>query len=256
MASVRQDAVERAAALLVGAWRDRRTIPGIPGDARPATIDEAYAVQDAVSRALGPVGGWKVGASSPAAEPRRAPLLASRVHEGPATLPAAEFHRVGIEAELALHVARDLPVRPAPYVREEVLAAFDTLHPAIEIVDSRFADREAMDDLSLVADNQSNGAFVYGPALRDWRGRDLAAQPVRLVIDGAVAVERVGGNTAGDPLRGVVWLANHLAAAGQPLRAGQIVTTGSTTGLLWVSPGAAVEAEFPGIGAVRVTIAR
>lgn len=256
MASVRRDAVERAAALLVEARRGRRTVPEIPAAFRPASLEEAYAVQDAVSRALGPVGGWKVGASSPAAEPRRAPLLASRLHEGPATLPAAEFRRIGIEAELALRVGRDLPARPAPYTREEALAAFDTLHPAIEIVDSRFADREATDDLSLIADNQSNGAFVYGPAVPDWRGRDLGAQPVRLLIDGAVAVERVGGNTAGDPLRGVVWLANHLAERGQPLRAGQLVTTGSTTGLLWVSPGAAIEAEFPGLGAVRVAIGR
>lgn len=254
MVAVRQEAVERAAARLVEAWREHRTIPEIPADVRPATIEEAYAVQDAVSRALGPVGGWKVGASSPTAEPRCAPLLASRVHEGPATLPAARFHRLGIEAELALRVARDLPARGEPYAREEVLAAFDTLHPAIEVVDSRFADRESMDDLSLLADNQSNGAFVYGPAVRDWRDRDLAALPVRLVIDGTAAVERVGGNSAGDPLRGVVWLANHLAARGQPLRAGQIVTTGTTTGLLWVSPGAVVEAEFPGVGAVRLTI--
>ncbi len=250
------DAVERAAAALIAAWKNRKTIPELPAGARPASVEEAYAVQDAVSRALGPVGGFKVGAATPAAEPRRAPLLASRIHAGPARLSASDFHRLGIEAELALRVGRDLPPRERRYTRDEVLAALDTLHPAIEIVDSRFADRERMDDLSLVADNQSNGAFVYGAQVREWRGVDLARQRVRLSIDGAVAVEREGGNTAGDPLRGVVWLANHLAARGEGLGAGQIVTTGSTTGLEWVKPGAVVEAEFPGFGAVRVTLVR
>lgn len=255
MAAVRRDVVERAAGLLAFAWRTRSTIPGLPADCRPASIDEAYAVQDAVALALGGAGGFKVGAASPAAEPRRAPMLASRIHTGPATLEAAGFHRLGIEAELALRVGRDLPARRAPYTADEAQAAFESLHPAIEIVDSRFADREAMDDLSVVADNQSNGAFVYGGGVREWRGRDLARQRVRLTIDGEVAVEHEGGNTAGDPLRGVVWLVNHLSARGEGLAAGQVVTTGSTTGLIWVSPGAVVEAEFPGVGRVRVVLA-
>jgi 2-keto-4-pentenoate hydratase len=37
------------------------------------------------------------------------------------------------------------------------------------------------------------------------------------------------------------------------LRRGQIVTTGSLTGLRWVEPGAEVVAAFEGLGEVRVT---
>jgi 2-keto-4-pentenoate hydratase len=250
------DRIERAARALVEARRTRDWPADLPADCRPATVEEAYAVQEAVARTLGRIGGWKVGAPTPTAEPRRAPLLAALVAPGPATLRGPEFHLIGIEAELAFRVGHDLPRRDAPYGRDEVLDALDTMHPAIEVVDSRFADRTAADPLSQLADNIGNGAFVYGPGLNAWRHLDLARQPVRLTIDGALVYEGKGGNTAGDPLRLVHWLANDLAARGGGLRAGDVVTTGTTTGLRFVEPGAVVEAEFPGLGSVRVEFTR
>jgi 2-keto-4-pentenoate hydratase len=153
-------------------------------------------------------------------------------------------------------LGRGLPPRGRPYTRDEVLDAVATLHPAIEVVDTRFADRTAAHELSQLADNQSNGAFVYGAGLAAWRHLDLVTQPVRLTVDGEVRVERAGGNTAGDPLRLLHWLANHLAEQGTPLGGGDLVTTGSTTGLLLVPPGTRVEAEFPGVGAVQVAFTR
>lgn len=253
MAPMTTEAARRAAETLARAWTTGTPIAALPADARPGTVEDAFAVQDALVQALGGVGGWKVGAATPTAEPRRAPLPASRVRAGVTSLRAAEFRRLGIEAELALRVGRDLPPRGTPYTLDEVLAAMETLHPAIEVVDSRYADRERMDEMSLLTDLQSHGALVVGAAVRDWRGLDLARRRVRLVIDGQVVVEHEGGNTAGDPLRGVLWLANHLAARGAGLAAGQVVTTGSTTGLRWVEPGATVEAAFPGIGTVTLT---
>ncbi len=247
---MRTEAVERAANVLVEAWRTRTRVPGLPDGCRPVTVEEAYAIQAAVARAMGGVAGWKTGASSPTAEPSRAPLLAGLVSLGPVTFAAGAFHLLGIEAEIAFRVGRDLLPRLVPYSRAEVLAALDTLHPAIEVVDSRFRDREAVDELSRVADNQSNGHLVYGAPVADWRPVDLTRQPVRLTVDGAVVAEAIGGNTGGDPLRGVEWLANHLAARGGGLRAGEIVTTGSCTGLLFVKPGAVVVAEFPGLRSV------
>jgi 2-keto-4-pentenoate hydratase len=249
-----QDRIARAARVLVEARRTRAWPPDLPADCRPRGVEEAYAVQEAVCRTLGRVGGWKVGAATPTAEPRRAPLLAALVAPGPAALRGPEFHVIGIESELAFRLGRDLPPRAAPYSRDEVLDALDTLHPAIEVVDSRFAERTAADALSQLADNQSNGAFVYGHGVAAWRHVDFSRQPVRLRIDGAVVHEGEGGNTAGDPLRLVHWLANHLSARGASLRAGDVVTTGTTTGLRLVNPGAVVEAEFPGVGGVRVEI--
>lgn len=246
------NAIERVARLLIEAHRDFRQIPDRPADG-PRSRADAFAIQDRVVAALGGGGGWKTGASGPEIEPIAAPLPATLIGAAPAELQASRFHAIGVEAELAFRFARPLPPRERPYDREEVVAAIDSLHPAIEVVDSRMGDWGQRDDLWKLADNQINGFFLYGAAVADWRGRDLEHAPVELLIDGEVAVAHEnGGNPAGDPLRVVTWLANHLAAEREGLKAGDIVTSGSCTGLLWVKPGAHVVARFPGIGEAAV----
>ena len=249
--------VEAAAELLVQAHREGRQLT-VPLDAwQPRSRDQAYAVQDAVAGKLGAVAGWKTGAPNPEAEPVAAPLFADLVHAAPATIPASTLHMIGIEAEVAFQIGQDLPPRDGDYGRDEVAAAVRSLHPAIEVVDSRFGDWRAAGEYWRLADNQTNGAFVYGAGLEDWRAIDFAGLPIRLEIDGTVAVEAVGGNPAGDLLRLVTWLANHCARRGarrgRPLRAGDMVTTGSCTGMRFVEPGAVVAASFGALGTVSVS---
>lgn len=242
------------AELLLGARRTGRPIETLPAALVPATPDTAYAVQDAVALPLGAIAGWKVGASSPTAEPNCAPLFADWVAPSPARWPAARFRLRGIEGELAFRFGTALPPRPAPYGEDEVWAAIATLHPAIELVESRFADFRAMDKLALLADNGSNGAFCYGAAVRDWRAVDFLRQPASLVIDGKEVASAVGGNAAGHPRRLLAWLANHCARRGRGIAAGDIVTTGTHTGLVFAAPGAAVTVRFAGLGEATLTL--
>ena len=247
------DAIGRAAALLIDAHRDFRQIAERP-DSGPGNRDEAFATQDRVAAALGPVGGWKIGASGPYDEtPTVAPLPAALISDSPAELPVSRFHGVAVEAELAFLIAKPLPSRAESYGRDEVLAAIGTLHVAIEIVESRLGSWGASEPLWKLADNQSNGFFVYGPPVLDWHGRDLAAAPAELVIDGTIVASAPhGGNAAGDPRWLLVWLANHCSARGCGLEAGQLVTTGSCTGMTPTGAGAHVTARFPGIGEAAI----
>lgn len=248
------DPVERAAALLIEAHRNRQPIARRPKDAGPGTRDDAFAIQDRVLAALGHAGGWKVGASGPAAEPTAAPLPAALIGPAPAALPSSRFGTIGVEVELAFRFAHALPPRRTAYDRDEVLDAVESLHPAIEVVDSRLGKWGAKDDLWKLADNQSNGFFLYGHAVEGWRDNDLARAPVELLIDDKVAVSHDdGGNAAGDPLWLLVWLANHCARARGGVSAGAIVTTGSCTGLVPVSSGAKITGRFPGLGEASVT---
>ena len=144
-------------------------------------------------------------------------------------------------------------MRDAPYSREEVLDAIESLHPTLEVVDTRFTALD-QDPLSHMADQTSHGALVVGPAVADWRGIHPPALPVRLSFNGTVAVEHVGGNTAGDPIRLLVWLANEGARRQGGLKAGMVVTTGSCTGNILVPAGTRVRAEFTGVGAVETAI--
>jgi 2-keto-4-pentenoate hydratase len=220
----------------------------------PASEEEAYDVQAAVVAALGAIGGWKVGASGPMVEPSAAPLPAAAIRNCPAewTLPARAS--VGIEGELAFRFARPLPPRAAPYSEDEVWDAIDTLHPAIELVYSRFADPAAVNKLALLADSLANFGFCFGAAVRQWREIDFLHQPVSLTVDGEEKVRAVGGNAAGHPRRLLAWLANHCARRGRGLAAGDIVTTGTHTGLITLPAPARLGAHFTGLGEAILTL--
>lgn len=242
-----------AAQALLQARRSRQWLDALPEEGRPHSLEDVAAIQAAVAAELGPVAGWKVGAASPEAEPAGAPLHAATLRWDNTPFDAAEFNLIGIEAEIGYRLGADLPPRETPYTREEVLAAIATLHPTIEVVDSRF---KAMgpDKLSHAADQGSHGALVIGPAVTEWRHITPPALPVRFSFNGQVVVEHVGGNSAGEPIRLLQWLANKGARAHGGLKAGMVITTGSCTGMLMVQPGIRARAEFAGVGAVETAV--
>lgn len=249
--------IDAAAAALLDARRSGTRLDALPDGARPGSEADAYAVQDAVAGRLGPVAGWKVGAPSATATPARAALHADTIFDsetGICTLPASLFHLIGAEAEIAYRFGRDLPPQAGPYDREAVLAAVATMHPAIEIADTRFTVFGAVDPHSQRADQQNHGVLVLGPGLTEWRHLDPVTQPVRLTLDGTVLHDRVGGNSAVDPVRLLVWLANEGARSLGGLKAGQVVTTGSCTGTDFVTVPTRMVAEFPGLGSVALAI--
>jgi 2-keto-4-pentenoate hydratase len=246
------DASSRAAQMLVDARRSGRRLAALPDDVRPQSAADAYRIQDAVLAQLGRSGGWKVGAKTPTAEPTCAPLPASRIFRSPQQFPAGAFALNGIEAELAVTLSRDLPPRERPYTETDIAAAIETVHPAIEIVDSQFVDMTTVDAWSLLADFQSNRALVLGAGVAAPRSLVSGGQAVRLFIDEAETDAAPGRNPAGSLLRLIAWLADHCAQRCKGLRCGDVVTTGSWTGLRFVRPGTRIAAVFPGIGEARV----
>ena len=246
------DDLSTAVELLLAARRDGRRPAALPEDVRPRTVSDAYAIQDAVAARLGAIGGWKVGARSPSAEPTCAPLPATLILRSPQRFAAGRFAHNGVEAELAFTLSQALPPRPEPYRVADVEAAVATVHAAIELVDSRFVDLDAVDALSVLADFQSNGALVVGKGVALPQAFESSTQEVTLDIDGVRVVQDRGSNPAGDVFRLLAWLANHAVARTGGLRRGDIVTTGSWTGLRFVAPGTRVEAAFARIGGVDV----
>lgn len=245
-------AMSTAAELLLAARQNGRRLAMLPDEVRPRTVGDAYAIQDAVASKLGAIGGWKVGAKSASAEPTCAPLPATLILRSPQRFAAGRFAHNGIEAELAFTVSQDLLPRPQPYCVADVKAAVGTVHAAIEIVDSRFEHLSAVDPLSVLADFQSNGALVVGNGLALPHTFESSTQEVALDIDGIRVVESRGSNPAGEVLSLLVWLANHAATRNGGLRRGDIITTGSWTGMRFVGSGTRVEAAFAGIGGVDV----
>lgn len=248
------DRATRAATLLLEARQSGRGLAGFPAECQPRSVADCYAIQDAVARRLGPIAAWKTGAPAPDAEPSYAPIFT--VTPSPARFPAEEQRLFGIEAEFAFRFGKSLPPRGTPYSREEVVAAIASMHPVIELVDSRFADWRQVDALAKLADNQSNGALVYGPSIPNWQEvRELVKPPVTITFDG-VAAGGTKGNSGGDPLRLVTELVNYCARSSVGLQEGAFVTSGSITGVDFAGPGASVVADFGRLGAVRLDFPR
>jgi len=245
--------VDEAAGALAAA-RTGQPIAALPEAARPQSEADSYAIQDAVLRHLGErIGGWKVG-FSPQGGIFCAPIYASKVHASPASLPARGFHVIGIECEIGFRIDRALAPRAQPYRSDEVLAAA-SLHPTIEVVDSRCRDFRSLDRLQVLADNFSNGALVYGAAASGWQGTDLAHPPIEVTADGKPFAECTGLR-AGDPIGLLVDLVNHVAKQRGGVPVGTFVTTGTHTGLVFTEPGTQIRADYGALGRVEVSFPR
>lgn len=251
-----------ATELLAQARINHKRLPELPAPIRPKTPDEAYAVQDALidqwlAHYGGGVIGYKVACTNVTAQrqlhvdaPFCGRLLSAFFFESPARVDTSKFFMRVVEAEFAFEMARDLPPSAMPRSRQEIAAAVKGVLPGIEIVDSRFDDWTTIGAPSLIADNACNAAWVKGRLLADWQSIDLAAQPVRVTVNGKLQREGTGGNVLGHPLNALEWLVNSLSARGLGLKAGQFVTTGVTTEVYMAERGDRITADFGPVGSV------
>jgi 2-keto-4-pentenoate hydratase len=257
------EAARAASDLLHAAWREGTVLPALPPECRPATRAEGYAVQALLERpGAAPLSGWKIAATSAAGQahigvdaPLAGRLLAERVLPSGAELPLGANRMQVAEVEFAFRMAVDLSPRPAPYSVGEVMAAVATLHPAIEIPDSRYEDFVRIGAPQLIADNACAHWFVLGPAASAaWRDLDLAAHAVLGEATGAAPAHGKGANALGGPCVALAWLVNELSGLGIVLHAGQVVTTGTCVTPMPIAAGMEVRASLGKLGEARVRI--
>jgi len=241
--------IEDAATLILNARRSAR-LPELPDALKPRSESEAYAIQDALLPAHAIIG-WKVAPASAAKGHRCSPIAAVDATENAGAI-GADAASPEIEAEVALVFKDDLD-GGNPVGRSDLLDAVAGACLAIEVLDSCFKDRKRVDELSALADRQSNAGLVFGPLATDWRSRDLAdVRPAFNVIRGAeIAMTKAAASTD-SVLDAVVWLANHAAGRGRPLKAGQIVITGARVGPIPIAPGKTVVASADGFESVSI----
>lgn len=229
--------------------------------AAPALPDAAtaYAVQAGVAAALGWFAdgtprSWKSGGASRQAVQTHAPLPPAGVWASPAAAGAWPFRLRGIEAEVALRLAR--PVDAALAATLDLAGAralVDAMCVSIELVDARWAEGLDAPPLAKLADLQSHGALVLG-AWVPFADRDWAAQRCTLQIGNQPPQTFTGTHSMGDPAWVLpAWL-RHATQGGAVLPAGTVVTTGTWCGLPLAQPGDLVVAVFDGIGEARVQL--
>jgi 2-keto-4-pentenoate hydratase len=251
----------RAAATIVAARRHKRRMPHIDPRHQPDSLIEAYAIQDQVVKYIGgEAEGWKIGCTNVVAqaqlgvdEPFRGRVLRKAVYASPATVSAGDTMMRVVETELAFRMGAALPMKNAPYTKETVEPAIEALIPSLEIVDSVWEDWEKVGALHLIADNACHAGLVLGADCRDWRDVDLAEYEVSVSMNGEAPLTGKGGNALGHPLNGVAWLANDLASLGRELKAGEVISTGVLTGLIYANAGDHIVADYGQFGKMELT---
>jgi 2-keto-4-pentenoate hydratase len=265
------DAQQAAADILWKAWEQRGRIAALPEAVRPRTREEGYAIQALFERrSASPIVGWKIAATSKAGQahiavdgPLAGRLLGEHVFASGSGLRFGNSLMRVAEAEFAFRMAIDVPPRASAYSVDEVLERVATLHPSIEVPDSRYEDFTIVGAPQLIADNACAHDFVLGPESPDsWRSIDLAAHrvvgrvecsPGLSGLPDSIEREGIGSNVLGDPRIALAWLVNELSGLGITLRNGQIVTTGTCLVPLPIGSGDRVTCDFGVLGSVDVS---
>ncbi|MDO9062193.1 MAG: hydratase [Bradyrhizobium sp.] len=255
-----KDQIAAASRTLHGHWRAGTKLGALETPLRPRDRSEAYAIQAALeNHSTGGLFGWKIAATSEAGQkhinvagPMAGRILPETVIADGGTAPMAGNEMRVAEPEFAFRMHADLPPRDALYSVQEVLDAVDSLHPAIEIPDSRFSDFVGAGAEQIIADNACAHRFVLGaPTQSNWRALDLVEHKPVIKLRSKQYIGH-GKNVLGDPLIALTWLANELRQLGVTLRAGEVVTTGTCHPPLPIQSGDLFEADFGVIGKVSV----
>ncbi len=241
-------------------WRAGTKLANLEAALRPSDRADGYAIQREIEKySAGTLFGWKIAATSEAGQkhinvegPTAGRILAETVIADGGTAAMAGNEMRVAEPEFAFRMRADLPPRSSTYTVQEVLDAVDTLHPAIEIPDSRFADFVSAGAAQIIADNACAHLFVLGaPTGANWRALDLVEEKPVIALRGKQFIGH-GKNVLGDPRIALTWLANELRQLGVTLKAGEVVTTGTCHPPLPIGAGDVFEADFGSIGRVSV----
>lgn len=245
-------------------WQAR--IDGTVIDATSIQIpdqDTAYKIQHAVSEiAESEIVGFKIGATTQAAidalglsESMQGPLFERFCHSSGDEVPASSQHKVLLETEVAIGLGQALPTREAAYQESDVRDAVAWIAPGFELVTTRFDIELAGHGNFLIADGGVNMDFVLGEKITDWSHIDLSQNPATLTINGQDTASGHSGMTLfGNPLATVAWLANHFSLQSRGLRAGDVITTGTCTGMTPVVANDEARADLGPMGTISMKL--
>ncbi|MGO4852925.1 hydratase [Phaeovulum sp. W22_SRMD_FR3] len=216
----------------------------------PASAEEAYAVQSALSAALGPVAGFKVGLKADG-PPIMAPIMAARCVDSGATV-AVRDH-MGVELEIGWKIVGPLPAADSDDL-EAALARVVLPVPVIELVDSRISGPAADDPLVKLADLQVNHGLVVGTPLTAWDGSDFGAVRGQMRVGTRDLMAPQSSVPGGSALATLAAFYRHVGGHCGGLQPGQIVITGTLHPMTNLPAGSQVSGEIEGVGAVSVTL--
>jgi 2-keto-4-pentenoate hydratase len=257
-----------AASELVRQHLAREPFSGLSGALAPASTEAGYAIQDSYVAQLlqqrqTSLAGYKIAITTPAMRDMvgfqdsvSGRLLRDQIHRSGDSIKAQDYVHLIVEFEIAFEMAHELPPTGTPWTGTSILEHVACAYPALEVADDRRADyptlRQSM--LTLVADNAWNQGLVLGEPVIGLDAASIQSLEGIAFIDGREVGRGTGRDVLGHPLDALAWLANHLAARGLPMNAGDIVTTGSLVKSQFPVAGNRIAFRLPGFGEVHLAV--
>jgi 2-keto-4-pentenoate hydratase len=227
-------------------------------------LARAYAVQDKVTLKLmahrpgRSIGGYKLAFNKQASfdyygisEPCSAPVFADRIFYTGAELQLDAYRQLVIEPEIAVVLGEELPL--SGVTPEQAHAAISHYVAAFELLDVRDAFALDPSAAEAVAQGVYNAGAVLGETRLQLNALDLATLPVRLALDDDEPLQAVGAAPQ-HPVDAVCWLANHLGARGQMLRAGMILLCGTHLPAQTLTQRAAIRLDMGPLGEIALQV--
>jgi 2-keto-4-pentenoate hydratase len=229
-------------------------LPAYPGP-KPASLEVAYRIQDlAIDLWPDTVGGWKVGRIPQALEEQygcdrlAGPIFSESIRRRPngdeSEMAVFVSGFAAIEAEFVAVIGKDAPPARTEWSRDDAESMIGELHIGLEVASSPLATINELGPAVTASDFGNNAGLIVGPAIPDWTSRD----PVSLTCEAFVDDRSTGKGGAytltGGVARSVQFMLELAARRGRPLKAGDVIATGQTSGIHEVSPGQVVRIDF------------
>lgn len=243
---MQQTDIEAAAQALLARRLNQQITGPLPSEQRPATVEEALAIQQSLIQQMAlagqGVGGWKcalpIAIDGLENVPVIAPIFSSSIYTGSPCPIQLDQGVCKIEPEIAFRFGRDLPCRGEPYSEQAILDALSGAHLALELILSRYAQPDSISYLEHLADCLFNQGLFVGPPIT--LEQACAASEVRFLLTDP-SLEGGSRKIAGKhpsvyPQLPVFWLVNFLTQRGISIKAGQQVITSSYAGVLELQP--------------------
>jgi 2-keto-4-pentenoate hydratase len=250
---------EAIANRLVAARLARTCLSAYPGDL-PATLSDAYAVQDAAI-ALWPdeIIGWKLGRVGPDFEPRfgkerlAGPIFRKGLQRawGETSFPVFHGGFAAVEGEFVIRIARDAPAGKLDWTTEEAWDLAGAFHIGIETAGSPMKMINDLGPTAVVSDFGNNAGLILGEEIPDARTRMLESLRVETFIEGGSVGTGTAAGIPGGPIESLRFLLENTARRGIALKAGTLVTTGAVTGIHEIRPGQSSQILFGADGEIR-----
>ena len=257
------DKINKAANILFDSRINLKRIKELPKDCTPKSMEEAYAIQDQLTKKYlssnrnTVIIGKKIGCTNKAAQIQLnikesffGNMFSNNISKSNVIINSKKYFSPFVEPEFSFIMKNELDSSKAPYDPNTVFESISAVLPSIELVDSRYEDWTSVGVNNLIADNAVHAHWIFGDEVKNLNFIDFNNHSVDLFINDKFIEKGNSSEVMGNPINSLTWLINNLALIGKTLPKNYYISTGTCTKAIPILKGDKVTADFGNLGSV------